>query len=87
MGQGLLAVAAALSDPETISAHQDEQGDKQYRTFYYGMHQISGGLNNAGDGISQLAEVLYCLTIMWECDDSYVSDVLACDFAGHPPLW
>ena len=60
MGHGLQAVAAALTDPETISAYQEEDiGDKKYnRTFYRGMREIGSGLHGAGDGISQLATVL-----------------------------
>ena len=59
VGQGLHALAAALSDPETIAAYQDEHTGKQYsRTFYHGMHEISNGIHDAGDGIAQLAQVL-----------------------------
>ena len=59
IGHGLQALAAALSDPETVNAYQDEQGGKHYgRTFYHGMHEVSEGVHDAGDGIAQLAKVL-----------------------------
>lgn len=76
VGQGLHAIAAALSDPETISAYQTERGGKQYsRTFYHGMHEVSGGLNNAGDSVAQLAEVPVC-QVYWAFHGN-LSDLLA----------
>lgn len=62
MGTGLQAVAAAITDPDTISAFQSESrnGNMSHRTFYGGMHELSGGLNDAANGIQELAKVLLC---------------------------
>ena len=59
VGHGLQALAAALTDPETLSSYQDEdtEGKKYNRTFYHGMRQIGSGLHSTGDGISQVATV------------------------------
>ena len=59
VGTGLQAVAAAITDPDTISAYQDEtsNGKLSHRTFYGGMHELSGGVNHAGDSIQDLAKV------------------------------
>lgn len=61
MGTGLQAVAAAITDPDTISAYQseDRNGHMSCRTFYGGMHELSGGLDDAASGIHELAKVLH----------------------------
>ena len=60
VGTGLQAVAAAITDPDTISAFQSEtrDGNMSHRTFYGGMHELSGGLDDAASGIHELAKVL-----------------------------
>ena len=60
IGTGLQAVAAAITDPDTISAFQSEErnGDMSHRTFYGGIHELSGGVDHAADGIQELAKVL-----------------------------
>ena len=64
MGTGLQAVAAAITDPDTISAYQseDRNGSMSCRTFYGGMHELSGGLDDAASGIHELAKVLHLLS-------------------------
>lgn len=61
VGTGLQAVAAAITDPDTISAFQseDRNGSMSRRTFYGGMHELSGGLDDAASGIHELAKVLH----------------------------
>ena len=65
VGTGLQAVAAAITDPDTISAFQTENRDSSmsHRTFYGGMHELSGGLDDAASGIHELAKVLFCLLL------------------------
>ena len=65
MGTGLQAVAAAITDPDTISAFQteDRDGSMSHRTFYGGMHELSGGLDDAARGIHELAKVLFWLLL------------------------
>lgn len=67
VGTGLQAVAAAITDPDTISAYQDESrdGSMSHRTFYGGMHELSGGLDDAAGGIQELAKVLRLLLAAW----------------------
>lgn len=62
IGTGLQAVAAAITDPDTISAFQSESrdGNMSHRTFYGGMHELSDGLDDAASGIHELAKVLPC---------------------------
>ena len=65
VGTGLQAVAAAVTDPETISAFQseDRNGSMSHRTLYGGMHELSGGLDDAANGIHELAQVLFFLLL------------------------
>ena len=60
IGTGLQAVAAAITDPDTISAFQSEHrdDDMSHRTFYGGMHELAGGVDHAADGIQGLSQVL-----------------------------
>ncbi len=60
IGTGLQAVAAAITDPDTISAFQSEHhdDDMSHRTFYGGMHELAGGVDHAADGIQRLSQVL-----------------------------
>ncbi|KAL3162405.1 hypothetical protein ABBQ32_010076 [Trebouxia sp. C0010 RCD-2024] len=61
IGTGLQAVAAAITDPDTISAFQSENrnGNMSHRTFYGGMHELSGGLDDAASGIQELAKAVH----------------------------
>ena len=60
IGTGLQAVAAAITDPETVSAFQAEHrdGETSQRTFYGGMHELSGGVTQASYGMQALAKVM-----------------------------
>ena len=60
IGTGLMAVAAAITDPDTISAFQSEHhdDDMSHRTFYGGMHELAGGVDHAANGIQGLSQVL-----------------------------
>lgn len=60
IGTGLQAVAAAITDPETVSAFQAEHrdGETSQRTFYGGMHELSGGVSQASYGMQALAKVI-----------------------------
>lgn len=74
IGTGLQAVAAAITDPDTISAFQSENrnGNMSHRTFYGGMHELSGGLDDAASGIQELAKVLLCRLATQMCVHSAV---------------
>ena len=59
IGTGLQAVAAAITDPDTISAYQTEtrDGSMSNRTFYGGVHEMAGGVHDAAGGINELGMV------------------------------
>ena len=84
MGTGLQAVAAAITDPDTISAFQteDRDGSMSHRTFYGGMHELSSGLDDAAGGICELAKVLFylllppCMSIV-PVNDAFASCLMA----------
>lgn len=61
IGTGLQAVAAAITDPDTISAFQSEHhdDDMSHRTFYGGMHELAGGVDHAADGIQRLSQSVH----------------------------
>ncbi|DBA69646.1 hypothetical protein WJX79_010042 [Trebouxia sp. C0005] len=61
IGTGLQAVAAAITDPDTVSAFQSEHrdGDMSHRTFYGGMHELAGGLDHAANGIQGLSQSVH----------------------------
>lgn len=61
IGTGLQAVAAAITDPDTISAYQTEtrDGSMSNRTFYGGVHEMAGGVHDAAGGINELGMSLH----------------------------
>lgn len=87
MGTGLQAVAAAITDPDTISAFQNEDRDNSvsHRTFYGGMHELSDGLDDAASGIHDLAKVLLVFACLHLCVLSQQPQTshLACTHEGR----
>lgn len=68
IGTGLQAVAAAITDPETVSAFQAEHrdGETSQRTFYGGMHELSGGVSQASYGMQALAKSVHHIADSFE---------------------
>lgn len=97
IGTGLQAVAAAITDPDTISAFQSEEknGEMSHRTFYGGLHELSGGVDHAADGIQDLAQVLHVvLSILvahvplFNCSASFVAvAVTRHSWCRHYIMW
>lgn len=61
IGTGLQAVAAAITDPQTISAFQSEEHDEEpsHRTFYGGIHELAGSVDHAANGIQELSQSVH----------------------------
>ena len=88
IGTGLQAVAAAITDPHTISAFQSEEHDEEpsHRTFYGGIHELAGSVDHAANGIQELSQVPQnmlntCLISL--CPLAWINHLLPCLQSVH----